>query len=554
MAKKSTNGSTQEPKLFGAEKDVIFKWSPAAITYPSDGGLGIYIKYGKNPNRIVLKEEGNGYLWVQCPDRDLVLVSNSHQGSWGFRPMNGNYDEYVHIGPYHDHLNEDMNLPYFMVNYLADSSKKYMANSRVNLGADRNPNSLIMADSGGFQILQGRVEYLDPAQIIEWYNNNVDLGFTLDVPVNNVELALLTRSAKVHANNNQVMLDGKKDGVELINILHGSTLDRIQMYRDIVDHPEIDRMSVGGLYHYFNLLASIDALHQISNTGQKYKHLHVLGVSNTLHVALLIRMATKGLVPMLTSDSSTAMQKARLREWHTVTAIHEKVKFNLIGYKDGYRPSPNMILPCSCQVCSAIKYADVLWCLKGNTATKLFEFHNIHSMSRYFDTMVEINKEISTQELKELYKRQIGDNRQGFDDAIQTLDFIDMLGTGDYAKAQAKYQYYLGNSMFNGWANDSADQKSKPMFNLSDDEADFGSSDDADYVVDYDFKFGDDILKRYEDDKRTAELKHGRKLKTEVANTRKTKNASGGTAKPITASQMKKHNIKKADAQSSQKT
>ena len=321
------------------------------------------------------------------------------------------------------------------------------------------------------------------------------------------------------------------------------------MYRDIVDHPEIERMAVGGLYHYFNLLASIDALYQISNTGQKYKHLHVLGVSNTLHVALLIRLATKGLVPMLTSDSSTAMQKARLREWHTVTAIHEKVKFNLIGYKDGYRPSPNMILPCSCQVCSAIKYADVLWCLIGNTATKLFEFHNIHSMSRYFDTMVEINKEISTPELKELYKRQIGDNRQGFDDAIQALDFIDMLGTGSYEKAQAKYQYYLGSGMFTGWANDV--EQAKPanrMFSLSDEEADFGSSDDADYVVDYDFQYGDEILKRYEESSRKAELKHGRKLKTEVANTRKTKNASGGKDKPITASQLKKQNMKKAES------
>ena len=166
MTKKTT--PTNVEGLRSAESKP-YSYVPAAITWVSDGGIGIYVRYGKYPDRITVKERGNGYIWVQCPDRELVLVANSHMG-WGFRPMQGTFDEYIHVGPYHDHLNADMNLPYFMVNYVAESSKP-SAHTRHNAPTGYNPNSMIMADSGGYQILQGRVEYLDPLKIVEWYND-----------------------------------------------------------------------------------------------------------------------------------------------------------------------------------------------------------------------------------------------------------------------------------------------------------------------------------------------------------------------------------------------
>lgn len=518
-----------------------YSYMPAAITYPSDGGIGIYIKYGKYPDRIMVKEVGHGYIWVQCPDREIVMVANTHAG-WGFRPMNGTFDEYVHIGPYHDHLNGDMNLPYFMVNYVAESSKK-VASSRKDVGEERDPNSLIVADSGGYQILQGRVEYLDPLRIVEWYNDNVDIGFSLDIPANNRASGLLHRAAKIQERNNEIMMSNKKSGLELINVLHGATKEDMIYYRDTVERPDIDRMAFGSLYHYYDLLASVDLMYQVANTGQKYKHIHVLGVSNSLHTSLLIRMATKGLMPHLTSDSSTPMQKARLREWHTYSSPQEKVKFMLVGYKDGYRPSSNNILPCSCQVCSAIKYSDVLWCLSGNIAHKVFEFHNIHSMSRYFDAVTEYSKETSTKEFKQLLKAQVGENRQGFDEAMHALDFMDHLSAGQVDIARDKYKLYLGSGLFGDMNISMNDGDPDSLFNSSVDP-ELGDTDEN--YVDLDESEVEKVILRYEDVALSSTCKHGKKLKTDVANTRKTKNTSGGAnTKPVTAAQIKKKNLER---------
>lgn len=518
-----------------------YSYIPAAITFASDGGIGIYIKYGKYPDRIVVKETGHNYVWVQCPDREIVMVANSHWG-WGFRPMNGTFDEYVHIGPYHDHLNADMNLPYFMVNYVAESSKK-VANSRKDVGTERDPNSLIVADSGGYQILQGRVEYLDPLKIIEWYNDNVDIGFSLDIPANNRTSNLLKRAAKIQARNNDIMMSHKKDGLELINVLHGATKEDMLYYREVVDRPDMDRMAFGSLYHYYDLLASVDLMYRIANTGQAYKHIHVLGVSNSLHTALLIRMATNGLMPHLTSDSSTPMQKARLREWHNYSSTQEKVKFMLVGYKDGYRPSSHNILPCSCQVCSAIKYSDVLWCLSGNIAHKVFEFHNIHSMSRYFDVLTEYSKECSTREFKQLLKAQVGENRQGFDEAMHALDFMDLLAKGNVDTARDKYKLYLGSGLFSEMGISVADEDPESLFKNAHDP-ELGDPDDE--YVDISESEVEKVILRYEDVALSSTLKHGKKLKTDVANTRKTKNTSGGAnTKPITAAQIKKKNVER---------
>lgn len=517
-----------DSRLRDTENRKVMSWCPAAIHFSSDGGLGIYVKYGKFSDRIIIKEQSPHHVWLQCPDRELVIVCNSHM-AWGFRPMNGTFDEYIHIGPYHDHLNEQMNLPYFMVNYVAESTKSNnISTPRKNI-TNGKPNSLIMADSGGYQIVQNRVEYLDPYPMIEWYNENADLGFSLDIPLSVYNLDYLKRQAHIQVRNNNVMLANKNDNLELVNILHGSTLDHLRQFRDIVDTPEIDRMAIGGLYHCFSLMGSVDTIFQLCQESD-WKHMHVLGVSNFLHVALLLRMRVKGLLPHLTTDSSTAMQKARLREWHTFIAPHQKVQYTLVGYKDGYRPNPKNTLPCSCQVCSAIRYSDILWAVPGNIATKLFEFHNIHSLNNYFDVMTDIVSEASTKELKQILVSQLGTNRQGFDEAMHCLDFIDSIARDGYDTARNKYKIYLGDGLFDSIGY-SSPQLLSELEHAEDDEV-VEMPTDTTYI--------ESKLQMYEADV-VADKKHGKKLKTDIANTRKTKNTSGASVtKPLSKSQILK--------------
>jgi hypothetical protein len=158
-----------------------YKWVPAAILYARDGGTGIYIKYGKYPNRVVLKERGPGYMWIQCPDRELVVTTNQHH-FLSYRPMEGTYDEYIHLGVFHDDLMRDLDLEFMMVNYTADIGKEHRSHQTRNLRLPHNTK--IISDSGGFQLFQQRYDYLDPLEIVKWYNSNCDIGLVLDIPTN----------------------------------------------------------------------------------------------------------------------------------------------------------------------------------------------------------------------------------------------------------------------------------------------------------------------------------------------------------------------------------
>ena len=71
---------------------------------------------------------------------------------------------------------------------------------------------------------------------------------------------------------------------------------------------------------------------------------------------------------------------------------------------------------------------------------------------------------------------------------------------------------------------------------MDDDEGDENNYDQSisnDYI--------ESRLRLYEDAASADKVKHGKKIKTEVANTRKTKNTSGGAAtKPMTKAQIRK--------------
>lgn len=520
-----------------------FNWIPSAINFRSDGGLAIYVKYGKNPDRITIKQSGNGYLWLECPDRDLVMVCNHHT-SQGVRPKDGTYDEVVHLGLYHDHLNEDMNVPAFMVNYIAESTKKgSTANSRKGLPVGTVPQSKILCDSGGYQILNGRVEFLDPNSIVEWYNDNVDIGLALDIPVAYARKDLQLRASAIQRTNNDIMIAKRNERLELMNIIHGNSGDNLLEYHSWVENDEMEHLAIAGLYYSHTLLESIHSLATIANELRPYNTYHILGIANPLHVSLLMRTVQKGLVPHITTDSSTAMQKARLREWHCNTAIHQKVKFIPVGFKDGYIPSTKSLLPCSCTVCSTIKYADALWSIGGNIATKIFEFHNIHSMQGYFTNMFELCGELSSKELKTLLGYQIGASRAGFGEALKTIDLIDSIARNGLEESRSKFAYYLGDAPLFGDADATG---TKALFD-TDDEGSHHVSDDMTPAQD---AYVNAILSRYEHlDPVTS--RHGKKIKTEVNNTRATKNASGGVSrKAVTANSLRR----KANANDTQAT
>jgi hypothetical protein len=483
-----------------------FHWVPAAVHYRQLGGTGIFVRYAKNPNRIVIKEKGEGYHLIQCPDRDLLISIN--QNKFGaYRPMEGVWDEYIHLGMFHDHLIEDDAPNFFMVNYTADMGRESHSH---NTRGEKKFATQIISDSGGFQLFQQRLEYLDPYEIVKWYNKNCDIGLVLDIPTRIKDISLYDRLAKVQAANTQVLMDNKCDNLELMNIIHGVTPEHRNIFRRRVERDDITRLALGGFYTG-TVLNSIDNFCAELEASQPYKHYHVLGVANPMQVLLLQRMAHKNFAPLITCDSSTFLRKSTVKEYHLFPTTHGNPKFLTTGDVGGYVPSPMACLPCNCRVCSAVKYSDVLMSLSGNFAyVALMAYHNMYSMFRYYQTMSDLMR-LPTPELKSLIKTQFsGSSRAGYDELIRGLDFIDMIEEEGLAKARKSFQYYLSNLMLG--VSQQETRSTGQLFNeMGDVDNEVVSG--ADTIVHDDFATVDLVLTRYE---QTNSNLHGKKTKVKA--------------------------------------
>ncbi len=418
-----------------------YHWTPAGVYSIGHGGIGVYIKYHKyrkQPIRLMQQSPGN--IWVSCPDRDLVLVLDTHYATSVY-PSEGTYDEFVNLSPLHLNSAKDFNIDYFMVNYTQYMGKE-KSSPRYRRQYPHQPGqSRIISDSGGFQIFMKRFDYLDPQKIVEWYNENVDIGLILDIPTRKVPSNMYEKLAKIQAKNTEIMMQHKVPSLELMNIFHGTTDEERALFRDICERDDINRLAVGGSY-FNNVLNSIDLFLQTVLTGKKYKHYHVLGVLNMLQVVLLMRIASKGIAPLITSDSSTHIQEAVSKGYYHQPLIGEPVRYLNIGDKSNI-PNPNNLLPCECAVCRAIKYVDVLGVINSNTTVFLLMQHNLLSTQSYIKSMTDIVSQSSTKDLKSLLKHQLA-NRKGLEETLKGLEFLDVVDQDGIEIARKKFRLYLG--------------------------------------------------------------------------------------------------------------
>lgn len=414
---------------------------PAGLFSLAHGGLGLWVRYVKNPNRILVKEISPRHIIIQCPDRDLCLVSNIHHAN-GFRPMSGNWDKFVNLSLFHDVNSADLDMPYFMVNYTQAVGKEdKTANNRLNDTRNfEDKHTKIISDSGGFQILAGRTDYLDPLKIVEWYNSNVDIGLVLDIPTFTDTKGLFDRLAKIQKANTRVMLENKRESLELMNIFHGHTPEEVQRFRSIVEEDEINRLAIGASY-FDTMMSSLGKVATLMQTGRKYEHYHMLGVANIKQVYPLMLMAKNGFAKEITSDASTWLQESTSKGYYHQEHIAEPPGFIKMFDKVN-SPSPYNTLPCNCAVCENIKYTDVLSVLNGNVTTFILAHHNMFAYNALCKAMKGIIAEASLGDVKDLVRRQFR-TRSGKEEAIKCLDFVDEIARNGIDHAYRKFSLYL---------------------------------------------------------------------------------------------------------------
>ncbi|QJT71185.1 TGT domain-containing protein [Vibrio phage vB_VcorM_GR11A] len=417
---------------------------PAGLFSINHAGMGLYVRYTKNPNRIEVKEISPRHVYIKCPDRDLYLVSAAHHASH-LRPSAGTYDKYVNLSLFHDLNAEDHNIPYTMVNYTQAIGKEDKTHcNRLNDPRPMDEKKIkIISDSGGFQILSGRTDYIDAAEIIKWYNENVDIGLVLDIPTVTQDPELFKRLARIQQKNTQLMLDNKRENMELMNIFHGYTPEDMAEFRAITETPEIKRLAIGASY-FDTMMSSLGKIAETMHTGMKYDQYHMLGVANLKQVYPLMYMAKKGFAKEITSDASTWLQESTSKGYYHQEHIAEPPGF-LKMFDKVNSPSPHNTLPCNCAVCSNIKYTDALSVINGNVTTFALAHHNMYAYNNLVLAMRDIIGEGSKRDIKDLVSKQFR-TRSGKDEALKTFDFIDSIDEHGIDKSYKRFAYYL-NSM-----------------------------------------------------------------------------------------------------------
>lgn len=427
-------------------KNRAYAFCPAAVDYTSHAGLGIYIAYKRNKhNSIRVREVMPNHAWIECPDRDIVLVRDSHKET-GYRPLDCNFDEYVDFDVFKPSVAKAFGLDIFMTNS-HHSEKQHTAKiRRAGRAADNHID--ILTDSGGFQIIMQKVDYIDPIELVKHYNLNSDIGMVLDIPTflsSNSDH--LIRAAKIQAANTQLMMDNKRESLELMNVVHGYTKQGIRKVRAIVEREDITRLAIPGTADDNSLLSALDLTLDVMMTGQKYEHYHCLGIYNIPHMLPMILAAN---MPQfegrrITSDASTHLQSANNKIYHTQHTMYSPARRIRLGDLST-KPAVDHHLPCSCPVCASIKYTDVLSVLDGALFKHTLAVHNMWEITRYSKMMNEFASTLPFKDFREVCRRQLA-NHDMKEQSLTTLDFVHDIGRIGIKDARLKYRAYMNSEM-----------------------------------------------------------------------------------------------------------
>ena len=435
-----------------------YSFVAAANLFQNYGGLVIYIRYKKTRAAdITIKDVNKNYIWYDCPDREIVLVRNAYEEG-AFYP-NESFDECIDLNTFRDELGAGIGIDYFMTNFTHNNSEPIHRDALP----EAKKKVQILSDSGGLQLAREVAGLIHPKGLVEFYNQNVDAGMVLDLPLWVKDDKLAKRAALLQRKNNEVMLKHSRKGLELINIFHGGSLEDRQKYRDIVEDKRIPRVAIGGLLLQ-KPLTGVNTIYEIIEGGSyRYKQYHALGVFDMSYLALLVKIANTGdNPPHITSDSTSHIQASLNNVYHIQMNEQHIMSRQAYGTKAGSVSNPALHLNCSCPVCNSLKYRD-LFAFGHNRFNGFLAMHNAIQMARYTRSLQEACRHLSPAEFNKYVMVQLK-NIKNKHDVKQALDYIDVVAKYGLKEAQKKYIRHVGN-----WKQ--AEKPPQSLFDMSADGA-----------------------------------------------------------------------------------
>ncbi len=445
MAKPSA--SSKQTNIQPACPSHGYSFVAAATNYRRFGNYAVYIKHKAGPKLLRVKQESKRHIWYECPDREIVIVRGS-QETGAFIPSGDSFDEMYDFNMFNDAVSKSLGLEYIMTNF-AHTKDFYSKRYPNVVPADRRIQ--VLSDSGGLQLARGVKDVIHPLDLIDYYNNNVDAGMILDIPLalfNTKDSKVVRRAALLQKANTDIMVEASQ-GVELINITHGNNTEQRQMFREIVEDPRVPRIAIAALDSQ-GLLTAVNTIYNtVYGSKMRYKQYHALGIFRTEYIPLFVKIANSGEnPPHITSDSTSHIQSAITRVMNFQFDVINSMKRVPIGHRVSV-PNTNKLLPCQCPVCTTLKYADIIAFGRGRVTEGLFAMHNAFEMARYGRVLQEACQQGSRKDYRDLVSSQLG-KRESLREVLMCFDFIDIATDSGLAKARKKYGTHLENWKFRG--------------------------------------------------------------------------------------------------------
>lgn len=290
------------------DKDLPFKygyaWAPAviddvpfmALSVQKTDVLGITVK----------KKVVKGSLYYQKTLLGRKVTYNGQRGS--LTAVGVDPKKVIHIGR---RFVESTNFALYNAMDVGQNSKR-----GKEIRDDVRARTYVLQDSGGFQLVSGREEFIDPLMLAEKHSLYADSGVSLDLPVSGVtdrEFALV--AARMLIANTKVLLENTDPKARIMNVAHGATLSIRSAFIDMVIREPAHSLCIAGLRKSATqvekgfdrttpLAFASHILLSMLKTEKIYPHYHVLGVATPWQMAIISLIANLH-QKVVTSDSAS---------------------------------------------------------------------------------------------------------------------------------------------------------------------------------------------------------------------------------------------------------
>lgn len=323
----------------------------------------------------------------------------------------------------------------------------------------RNDHLLLFADSGGFQIRQGVTDFVDPEQLIDFYNASTDIGIGLDVPMHPLLYdEYLARMSHIASMNNRYIKKSLTQDVRLYDLNHGMDLHDRKVFMDVtLQYDPMDGIALAGTSskargeygvaaHIINGIVGISYV--LARAKGIYPTAHILGTTTPFYMFAFHVMTRGKFFPHITSDSSTYAQAAMMNTQLT------SVPGQSILYRNTLPKSSVLYrTPCHCPMCKIVGYSHNLFInARSNMVHSLYHYAYLNDITRDLADQFLANT-ITVKELEAVISPTQFNHRH----FTGTLHFLRDLVDHGYVKAYKKNVDFIepmigkhsNNSLFN---------------------------------------------------------------------------------------------------------